>query len=119
MPGGMGSGFEMRTVENVTLAARLGDELGADWVKVPYVPGFQQVTARCFKPVVILGGSKRDTVAEVLTMAAVWLIYFRLLGRLAWYCAACTARVAAEIELDEDEERSEAGQGRAGEGEGG
>jgi class I fructose-bisphosphate aldolase/fructose-bisphosphate aldolase/2-amino-3,7-dideoxy-D-threo-hept-6-ulosonate synthase len=67
VPGGMGSGPEMRTVENVALAARLGAELGADWVKVPYVPGFHQVTARCFKPVVILGGARRETVAEVLS----------------------------------------------------
>jgi DhnA family fructose-bisphosphate aldolase class Ia len=66
VPGGMGSGPEMRTVDNVALAARLGAELGADWVKVPYVAGFEQVTAGCFKPVVILGGSRRDSVAEIL-----------------------------------------------------
>jgi DhnA family fructose-bisphosphate aldolase class Ia len=67
VPGGMGSGPEMRTVETVALAARLGAELGADWVKVPYVPGFEGVTSRCFKPVVILGGSKRDSVVEVFS----------------------------------------------------
>jgi class I fructose-bisphosphate aldolase/fructose-bisphosphate aldolase/2-amino-3,7-dideoxy-D-threo-hept-6-ulosonate synthase len=66
VPGGMGGGPEMRTLENVALAARLGAELGADWVKVPYVPGFQHVTERCFKPVVILGGSRRDSVTQVL-----------------------------------------------------
>lgn len=67
VPGGMASGPEMRTVESVALAARVGAELGADWVKVPYVPGFDAVTAGCFKPVVILGGSKRDSVAELFS----------------------------------------------------
>jgi DhnA family fructose-bisphosphate aldolase class Ia len=66
VPGGMGSGPEVRTVENVALAARVGLELGADWVKVPYVDGFRQVTSACFKPVVIMGGSKRGTGVEVL-----------------------------------------------------
>lgn len=66
VPGGMGSGAALRTVENIALAARLGAELGGDWVKVPYVPGFDQVTSRCFTPVVILGGSRRDCVAELL-----------------------------------------------------
>jgi DhnA family fructose-bisphosphate aldolase class Ia len=69
VPGGMGSGAEVRTVENVALAARVGIELGADWVKVPYVEGFRQVTDACFKPVVILGGGRRsrepDMLAEV------------------------------------------------------
>jgi DhnA family fructose-bisphosphate aldolase class Ia len=66
VPGGMGSGPEMRTLENVALAARVGIELGADWVKVPYVEGFEQVTGCCFKPVVILGGGRRSSQAEIL-----------------------------------------------------
>jgi DhnA family fructose-bisphosphate aldolase class Ia len=66
VPGGMGSGPEARTVENVALAARVGIELGADWVKVPYVEGFGQVTSACFKPVVIMGGSRRNSAAEIL-----------------------------------------------------
>jgi len=66
VPGGMGGGPQTRTVENVALAARLGIELGADWVKVPYAPGFEQVTRACYKPVVILGGSRRDDEAEIL-----------------------------------------------------
>lgn len=66
VPGGMGSGAEVRTVENVALAARVGIELGADWVKVPYVKGFRQVTDACFKPVVILGGGLRSNQAEIL-----------------------------------------------------
>jgi class I fructose-bisphosphate aldolase/fructose-bisphosphate aldolase/2-amino-3,7-dideoxy-D-threo-hept-6-ulosonate synthase len=61
VPGGMGSAPEHRTVEDVALAARVGIELGGDWVKIPYVDGFEHVTAVCFKPVVIMGGSKRGT----------------------------------------------------------
>jgi fructose-bisphosphate aldolase, class I len=67
VPGGMGSGPEFRTVDHVSLAARLGMELGADWAKVPYVDGFKAVTAVCFKPVVIMGGSKRRTASEFLS----------------------------------------------------
>ena len=66
VPGGMGSGLEMRTMENVALAARVGLELGADWVKVPYVAGCEQVTGTCFKPVVVLGGGRRSSEAEIL-----------------------------------------------------
>jgi DhnA family fructose-bisphosphate aldolase class Ia len=66
VPGGMGGGPEARTVENVALAARVGIELGADWVKVPYARGFEQVTRACCKPVVILGGSRRDDETEIL-----------------------------------------------------
>jgi DhnA family fructose-bisphosphate aldolase class Ia len=65
VPGGM-HGLEARTVENVALAARVGIELGADWVKVPYVEGFRQVTGACFKPVVILGGGRRSSESEIL-----------------------------------------------------
>ena len=37
-----------------------------------------------------------------LAASVAWLVYFRLLGRLAWYCAERTA--AAEREPDEDAE---------------
>ncbi len=67
VPGGMQSTPEYRTVERVTLAARAGIELGADWVKVPYVDSFEQVVAACYKPVVIMGSKKRNTVEEFLT----------------------------------------------------
>lgn len=66
VPGGMSSGPEVRTVENVALAARVGIELGADWVKVPYVEAFERVTSVCFKPVVIMGGTRRGSEAEML-----------------------------------------------------
>lgn len=65
VPGGMTADPKERTLDAVKLAARLGCELGADWVKVPYVEGFQEVTASCYKPVVILGGSRRGSIQEV------------------------------------------------------
>lgn len=68
VPGGMNGGPEFITRENVALAARLGMELGADWSKVPYVDDFRYVTESCYKPVVILGGSKRDDVAMLKEM---------------------------------------------------
>jgi DhnA family fructose-bisphosphate aldolase class Ia len=66
VPGGMSSGPEVRMVENVALAARVGIELGADWVKVPYVEAFERVTSVCYKPVVIMGGTRRGSEAEML-----------------------------------------------------
>ncbi len=46
--------------ESVTQCARVGYELGADIVKVPYVEKFSQVTKFCKVPVVIAGGSKEN-----------------------------------------------------------
>jgi predicted phospho-2-dehydro-3-deoxyheptonate aldolase len=50
-----------KAVENVKIAARVGAELGADIVKVPYTGSpetFKDVVAGCPIPVVIAGGSK-------------------------------------------------------------
>lgn len=66
VPGGFDSAPEYRTVENIALSARLGAELGADFIKTPYVAGFESVTQRCFAPVVILGGAKRGKEADML-----------------------------------------------------
>jgi len=44
--------------ETVRHAARIGYELGADIIKVPYVMRFEEVTAICDVPVVVAGGSK-------------------------------------------------------------
>ncbi|NPV75771.1 MAG: deoxyribose-phosphate aldolase [Anaerolineae bacterium] len=67
MPGGMGSGPEFRTKENIALAARAGLELGGDWVKIPYVDGFKDIVDTCYKPVVIMGLTKRASTEEFLT----------------------------------------------------
>jgi DhnA family fructose-bisphosphate aldolase class Ia len=66
VPGGMMGDGSMRTPKNIAHSARLGIELGADWVKVPYCTPFSQVTAPCFKPVVIMGGSRNGAEGDFL-----------------------------------------------------
>ena len=46
------------TTETVSHAARVGYEMGADIVKVPYTSKFEEVTRICKVPVVVAGGSK-------------------------------------------------------------
>ena len=60
VPGGFNGGPELRSTEAVALAARLGAELGADFIKAPYCDNYETVTSSTFTPVVILGGSKGD-----------------------------------------------------------
>ncbi|MEJ2667530.1 MAG: hypothetical protein P8Z81_10605 [Deinococcales bacterium] len=69
MPGGFDPSFH--TPENITLASRIGVELGADIIKTTYTgdpESFRALTAGVFAPVVVLGGSKRDTEKELLAM---------------------------------------------------
>ena len=66
VPGGFDSPPELRTIQNIALAARVGAEMGADWIKCPYAPGMESVTQTCFVPVVILGGAKRGAENEML-----------------------------------------------------
>lgn len=66
VPGGFNSGPEYRTQPNIAMAARIGVELGADFIKTPYTSGFEAVTSACFRPVVILGGSKRGSERDML-----------------------------------------------------
>jgi len=57
----------------VAHCARVGNELGADVVKVPYTgdpDSFAKVVAGCCVPVVIAGGPKTDSRREFLTMIA-------------------------------------------------
>ena len=68
VPGGFDSPPTARTVHSVGVAARVAAELGADWVKIPYVDGFEQVVAGCYVPVVVLGGPHQDAPAATLTM---------------------------------------------------
>ncbi|MEE9417820.1 MAG: hypothetical protein V3V01_21255 [Acidimicrobiales bacterium] len=60
VPGGFNGGPEVRGTAATALAARLGAELGADFIKAPYCEDYETVTSSTFKPVVILGGSKGD-----------------------------------------------------------
>ena len=62
-------GREMaRDARYMSLASRLGAELGADIIKTYYVPGFEKVVESCPVPVVIAGGKKIPERAA-LTMA--------------------------------------------------
>jgi predicted phospho-2-dehydro-3-deoxyheptonate aldolase len=58
-------------VKNVKLAARVGAELGADIVKVPYtgsIDSFTDVVEGCPVPVVIAGGPKMDSDEDIFKM---------------------------------------------------
>ena len=58
-------------VKNVKLAARVGAELGADIVKVPYtgsVDSFKEVVQGCPVPVVIAGGPKMGSDEDIFKM---------------------------------------------------
>lgn len=62
-------GFDKEVVKH---CARLGEELGADVVKVPYtgdVESFSEVVEGCEIPVVIAGGPKMDNAQEIIEMA--------------------------------------------------
>ena len=61
LPGGFDA--EEVSVEEIAVAARVGAELGADLIKIRYGGGpeaYRAVTASCYRPVVILGGSKQS-----------------------------------------------------------
>lgn len=58
-------------VKGVKHAARVGAELGADIVKVPYTgspESFKEVVEGCFVPVVIAGGEKMGNDRDILAM---------------------------------------------------
>lgn len=66
VPGGFDSPDHMRTAESIAIAARIGAELGSDWVKIPYADDFERVTSTCFVPTVILGGAKKGNERTML-----------------------------------------------------
>jgi len=67
VPGGFDSPRELRTTETVAISARIGSEVGADFIKTSYTPNFEAVTTTSYVPVVILGGAKRGKEADMLT----------------------------------------------------
>jgi DhnA family fructose-bisphosphate aldolase class Ia len=58
VPGGFDGPPDTRTASAIAHAARLGAELGADFIKAPYSADYGQVCESTFAPVVILGGAK-------------------------------------------------------------
>jgi DhnA family fructose-bisphosphate aldolase class Ia len=60
LPGGLTAG--RLSVEEIAVAARTGVELGADLIKIRYqgpAAAYQAVIESCYRPLVILGGSKQ------------------------------------------------------------
>ena len=108
VPGGFDSPPEMRTQHSVAVSARVAAELGADWVKIPYVEGFGQVVAGCYAPVVVLGGPKRAGPAATLAMLEAALAAGAVgatIGRNIWQAAdpaQMTRSLAALIHGDLD-----------------
>jgi DhnA family fructose-bisphosphate aldolase class Ia len=77
LPGGFSAAEA--SAEQIAIAARLGAELGADIVKIRYSgsgESFRAVTSACYRPVVLLGGSKQSpeqltkTTRDALTAGA-------------------------------------------------
>ncbi len=70
LPGGF-THMELRTPENVQLVARIGVELGADLIKTEFTgseDSFRTVVENCFRPVLVLGGSKVDDERALFAM---------------------------------------------------
>lgn len=70
VPGGFDAPSELRGTDAVAFAARLGAELGADFIKAPHCDDFARVAESTFAPVVILGGSKGSEAATLATIGA-------------------------------------------------
>lgn len=78
------------TAEDISFAARVGAELGADFIKTFYTApsdSYRVVTDTCYVPVVVLGGAKADddravlqAVAEALAVGAAGVA----MGRNVW-----------------------------------
>lgn len=97
VPGGFDSGPEHRTLEAISISARVAAELGADWVKIPYVEGFEYVIETCYVPVVVLGGPHRHDPSATLEMVAAAMqagAKGAVVGRNIWKAADPTAMVA-------------------------
>ncbi len=106
VPGGFDSGPEFRSAQSIAIAARVAAELGADWVKIPYADGFEQVTSGCYVPAVILGGAKKgservmlETIKAALNAGSVGVAIGRNIFQ-AKDPAAMTAAVAAVLHRD-------------------
>jgi DhnA family fructose-bisphosphate aldolase class Ia len=103
VPGGFDSGPEFRTLESIGVSARVAAELGADWVKIPYVENFEQVVAGCYVPVVVLGGPQKDNPRDTLKMVKAGMLAGGLgatVGRNIWKSnnpAKMAAAIAAII----------------------
>jgi DhnA family fructose-bisphosphate aldolase class Ia len=102
VPGGFDSRPEFRTVDSVGLSARVAAELGADWVKVPYVESFEQVIAGCYVPVVVLGGPTQSGPRATLEMVKAAMLAGAVggtIGRNIWQSDYPTGMAAALLSI--------------------
>ncbi len=73
IPGSFAAGPEMRTPEKIAAAARVGAEMGADFIKTFYTgspESFQMVLQNATVPVIVLGGERTTNTREVLVQIA-------------------------------------------------
>lgn len=66
VPGGFDAGKEFKTLDNIARGARIACEIGCDFIKTAYAPGFERVVKETFVPLVVLGGSKTNDEKEFL-----------------------------------------------------
>jgi DhnA family fructose-bisphosphate aldolase class Ia len=64
----VGKELEKRDVRFLSLASRIGAEMGADIVKTYYCDDFEKVTSTCPVPIVIAGGPKLETIKDALEL---------------------------------------------------
>jgi len=98
LPGGFDGPPELRTVPNLRMAVRVAGELGADVVKAPYVPGYEEVVAASYLPVVVLGGVRTSdplaflgSIADAIRAGAAGVA----IGRNVWGHPSPTAMTRA------------------------
>lgn len=60
VPGGFDAGPDFKTLDNIARGARIACEIGCDFAKVGYAPGFERVVEETFVPLVVLGGSRTN-----------------------------------------------------------
>lgn len=111
VPGGFDSDPQYRTLESINVSARVAAELGADWVKIPYAPGFEAVIESCYVPVVVLGGPHQDDPRTTLAMVKAGMQAGAVggtIGRNIWQsanpqgmAAAITAIIHQDASVDE------------------
>ncbi len=93
------------TPSDLGVAMRNGVELGADWIKTAYAPPaaeYRQALQTCYRPVVVLGGSKADedrllleSIAEALDAGAAGVA----IGRNIWQHANPAGMTRALVAL--------------------
>ncbi|MEI7884851.1 MAG: deoxyribose-phosphate aldolase [Clostridia bacterium] len=97
-PGGFNPAPEMINIENLKLAARMAGEWGADFLKMPYRPGYEEVVNGTFIPIVVLGGAKTNSEEEFLASIKDAIDAGSVgcaIGRNAWGAANPTGMVKA------------------------